>query len=175
MSKRPRKPRNQNKNSNKKPDAKKLAARADAKRRKLIMNSVKGVAALLAVGAVSVAGAKAYKGHWAEMTDLSVIGNGVPTVVQVHDPGCKLCRALKSSTTAALGKFDDKIQYRIAEIGTPKGRAFASEHGVQHVTLVTFTGTGKVVNTLQGVRKADELSPYFERLVKREAAIDKKN
>jgi len=122
---------------------------------------------------VSVAGAKAYKGHWQEMTDLSVIGNGVPTVVQVHDPGCKLCTALKASTTRALGEFDDRIQYRIAEIGSAKGRAFAAKHNVQHVTLVTFTGSGQVVNTLHGVREADELSPYFERLVKREASINK--
>lgn len=170
MSKRTRKPKkSQNKKNSggRKPTVKTAAERADASRRKLVATSVKAFAAIFTIGAISVAGATAYRNHWQEVTDLSVIGNGSPTVVQVHDPSCKLCQALKANTTVALGDFDDSIQYRIVEINTPAGRAFSTEHNVRHVTLVTFTGSGRVVDKLQGVREPAELRPYFDRLVKR--------
>ncbi len=174
MAKRPRNKNKARKNSGgRKPATKTPAERADAKRRKLLSTSAKVFAAVFTLGAISVAGATAYRNHWQEVTDLSVIGNGMPTVVQVHDPGCKLCQALKANTTVALGDFDDSIQYRIVEINTPAGRAFASKHNVRHVTLVTFTGSGRVVDKLQGVKEPEELTPYFDRLAKRAKIVSK--
>jgi len=40
-------------------------------------------------------------------TDLSRLGNGIPAIVQVHDPQCPSCRALQRQTRLALEEFDD--------------------------------------------------------------------
>lgn len=132
--------------------------------------SFKTIIAILALGAVSVAGAAVYRDNWHQERDLTAIGNGVPTVVQVHDPGCPMCQALKTNAEVALRGHDDNIQYRIADYNTTKGRAFAARHSVGHVTLVTFAGDGTVVDKLNGVRKADELKRYFDDLSKRRSS-----
>ena len=49
--------------------------------------------------------------------DLARIGNGIPTVVQIHDPECPRCRALQKETRRALEGFEPgEIQYLVANI-----------------------------------------------------------
>ena len=112
-------------------------------------------------------GVSAYKKNYAETHDLSVIGNGVPTLVQVHDPKCPKCRKLMSNTKVALGRIDTPLQYRIADIKTPAGRNFQNTHGVQHVTLLLFDGKGKRKATLSGVKEADVLEKELDRFIRR--------
>ncbi|WP_338549246.1 thioredoxin family protein [Roseovarius phycicola] len=99
--------------------------------------------------------------------DLTRLGQGVPTVVQVHDPQCPTCNALQSQTRQALKGFgQDELQYLVADIKTQEGQSFAGRYGVPHVTLLLFDGEGNLVETLQGMRPAAELRPAFERLAK---------
>ena len=43
--------------------------------------------------------------------DLSRIGNGIPAVVQIHDPQCPRCLALQRETRKAMSGFaDDELQ-----------------------------------------------------------------
>ncbi|PON18762.1 hypothetical protein C2W62_06185 [Candidatus Entotheonella serta] len=86
--------------------------------------------------AVAAAGLASYQKNWEEIHDLSVVGNGTPTIVQIHDPNCQLCQALRSNTEKALAKSDANIQFRIANIHTDKGRRLQREHNVPHVTLL---------------------------------------
>jgi hypothetical protein len=67
-------------------------------------------------------GLAAFKRSYDDSPDLSVIGKGVPTVVQEHDPGCSLCNQLRSIASAAAERFGDRLLYRIADINTPEGR-----------------------------------------------------
>ncbi len=99
--------------------------------------------------------------------DLSVVGNGTPTVVQIHDPNCQLCRRLKSNLDAVKGEFGDSIQFRTTNIATKKGRYFASKYGVPHVTLLFFDKSGDRINTLQGVTPKDEIRDALTALAKR--------
>jgi len=49
--------------------------------------------------------------------DLSRIGSGTPTIVQIHDPGCALCRDLQRETRAALKQFGrGELLYLVANI-----------------------------------------------------------
>lgn len=94
--------------------------------------------------------------------DLSQVGNGTPTVVQVHDPECQLCRALQSETRDALCEVDDDdLQYLVANLRTASGRKFAAAHGVGYVTLLLFDGDGQRQGILSGVRNADSLEEIF--------------
>ena len=100
--------------------------------------------------------------------DLSRIGNGIPTVVQIHDPGCPMCRALQREAREALEAFDeDEIQYVVANITQQDGRELASAHGVGHVTLLLFDGSGKRRGVLRGENTAEILEMEFRRLVQR--------
>ena len=96
--------------------------------------------------------------------DLSKLGNGMPTIVQIHDPGCPMCNRLQNATRSAIGEFPDgEIQYLVANIKDTDGRGFAQKYGVSHVTLLLFDGQGKRVGTLTGVRTAEELTATFRR------------
>ncbi len=127
--------------------------------------------ALLSLRSWGVLGLIAAGGGWylvREVTtalaenDLSQVGNGTPTVVQIHDPECLLCRALQSETRDALCDLDDdELQYLVANLRTANGRKFAAAHGVGNVTLLLFDGDGQRQRILSGVRNSDSLEEIF--------------
>ncbi|MET4102287.1 hypothetical protein ABIE58_001717 [Roseovarius sp. MBR-78] len=123
-----------------------------------------GVGALGAAGLLGVHKAQAITAEH----DLSRLGQGVPVVVQVHDPQCPVCNALQDETRAALRDFKGgEVLYLIANIRTSEGTAFATRHAVPHVTLLLFDGAGRLRDTLRGPHQADELRPIFARLARR--------
>lgn len=112
------------------------------------------------VGAAGV-GVHRYDVKKRVLHDLSVLGNGTPAIVQVHDPSCKLCRRLMANTRAALGDRND-ISYRIADITTAKGLEFQKRYDVPHVTLLLFNAKGRHVDTIQGVTPVEDLAERFQ-------------
>ncbi len=100
--------------------------------------------------------------------DLTRIGQGVPTVVQIHDPQCSRCVALQRETRSAMDAFgNDELQFLVANIRSDKGRKLANQHGVGHVTLLLFDANGEVQNVLVGNRESDALERAFRRHVAR--------
>jgi thioredoxin-like negative regulator of GroEL len=96
--------------------------------------------------------------------DVSRVGTGVPTVVQIHDPGCALCSALQKETRKALQGFDpDQLDYVVANIKTDEGSAFAARFGQPHVTLMLMDPEGRAVRVLNGPQHRDDLRALFER------------
>lgn len=98
--------------------------------------------------------------------DLSVVGNGTATVVQIHDPGCRLCNQLKSNLGDVKGEFKEKIQFKTANILKQKGKKFASKYNVPNVTLLFFDKQGKRVNTMQGVSSSADIQSSLQSLAK---------
>lgn len=98
--------------------------------------------------------------------DLTRIGDGSPSIVQVHDPNCSSCLALQSEVRAALSDFEDgELRYLVANLNTTAGRAFANQHGVGHVTLVLFDAQGRKRDVMTGVTAAPTLKTAFRRHV----------
>lgn len=96
--------------------------------------------------------------------DLSKIGNGIPTVVQIHDPQCSKCVALQSETRTALEDFEDgELQFLVANIRSGSGRRLADAHGVGHVTLLLFDGSGKRRDVIVGNHSSETLKREFRR------------
>ncbi len=94
--------------------------------------------------------------------DLSKVGNGVPTIVQIHDPQCSRCVALQREARRALKNFDDaELQYLVANIRSGEGQKFAAAHGVGHITLLLFDGKGTRRDTLTGNYSEEYLSDLF--------------
>jgi len=95
--------------------------------------------------------------------DLSVIGQGTPVVLQIHDPQCPMCNALQKQTRKALRAFDGKdVLYRVANIRTDDGAALQAREGLPHVTLVLYCGRGERLHVIQGVTEAETLIAAFE-------------
>lgn len=98
--------------------------------------------------------------------DLSKIGNGIPAIVQVHDPQCSRCLALQRETRKALKAFSaDEVQYLVANIRTDKGRALATANQVGHITLLLFDGKGQRREILHGNSHSAYLELVFRKHV----------
>lgn len=135
-------------------------------RRKFIRFARNSVIGIAVVGATGGYLAYAASGTMHEQ-DLTRIGQGLPSVVQIHDPQCPVCMRLQRTTKAALERLGDgQIDYVVANIRTGKGEAFASKYGVPHVTLLLFDADGELQNILRGEQQADALDSEFKKLIR---------
>ena len=136
-------------------------SRAASSRRHLLRKAAGGAAAIAVIGGGGwyfVADVRAT----VREEDLSQIGNGIPAVVQIHDPQCPQCLALQREVRAALSAFDDgELQYLVANIRSPEGRGLANAHDVGHVTLLLFDGDGERRRVLAGPDTSEHLEQAF--------------
>lgn len=95
--------------------------------------------------------------------DLSMIGQGQPVVVQIHDPACQLCRRLMNNTREALEGNDD-VLFKVADVTSSDGEAFRREHNGETVSLVLFDARGRKRGTVNGVQSAEDLKERFFKL-----------
>lgn len=94
--------------------------------------------------------------------DLSVIGKGVPVVVQVYDSDCSTCVALRANIVQIENEFgSDALQIKVADLKTQPGRIFAATYGVSYTTLVFFDPEGTVLEVQSGVQSAEILRQTF--------------
>ena len=106
--------------------------------------------------------------------DLTRIGNGKPTVVQIHDPQCPQCVALQKEARKAAPEFeDDELQFAVANIRSEKGRRLANEHRVGHVKLLLLDGNGKRRRTIVGSNASAYLERKFRSHVRQVTPLDR--
>lgn len=98
-----------------------------------------------------------------ELHDLTVIGNGAPAIVQVHSPSCSVCRRLKSVTSSAMEDLPG-VNFRLADITTPEGRAFGEKYNLPQTTLLLFNAEGEHRHTLRGLVSRDEITDAATRI-----------
>ena len=125
-----------------------------------------GIVAIILLSVTGM-GIAAYKRSYDIAHDLSVIGQGKPVVVQIHDPGCQLCQRLRSNASDAIAPMKEQMLFRIADITTPEGKRLQRQHDVPHVTLLLFDPNGKVRNVLTGVKDEETLQRAFQTHLKR--------
>jgi len=130
-------------------------------RRDFLRKLRNGGIALGLVGAAGVFAAVKVSGSLAE-GDLTKVGNGVPTIVQIHDPQCPKCQALQKEARKALDAFEEgKLQYLVANIRSADGKAFANKYLVPHVTILLLDGQGELKKILRGNNTHDFLRREF--------------
>jgi hypothetical protein len=148
--------------SSKKSPAISSATASKKKSKRRIGSIIRSVVALVVLVMAAGAGITALNNNYDTNHDLSVIGQGLPTIVQIHDPSCQLCIRLRSNAKSALGRIaGEDVLFRVADITTPKGRLLQSKHNVPHVTLLLFDRDGKLSRTLNGVKTDDFLHQAF--------------
>ena len=130
------------------------AERAQRRKRRWMIRIAVALAVVLPLGAV---GFWQYEQRAAERRDLSVIGNGVPTLVQVYDRGCSECRSLRSKAQRATRTFGDQVQFRLADRSTGDGALLASSEGVGHLTLLYYSSDGRLLHTQGDPESADRI------------------
>ena len=136
--------------------------RSPRTRREVLRTALIGGGALLALGGAGTAFAIDFRNKLAEQ-DLTAIGNGKPTIVQVHDPSCALCTSLQKATRRALRSFEDgSINFRVANITTQAGSTFQGQQGLPHVTLALFDADGRRVQVVRGVQSPEFLVQTFK-------------
>ncbi|MDB2369127.1 thioredoxin family protein [Octadecabacter sp.] len=143
--------------------AKSMPAAKPAVTRRGLMKSLPYYAA----GAVVVGGGAAwlvtdFRGKLAE-GDLTRIGQGNPTIVQIHDTTCPLCQSLQRQTRIALKDCDEGYEYLVANVATAEGLAFQRRMGQPNVTLALLDGDGTPLGFVNGVTPAEELKEIFRR------------
>ena len=130
-------------------------------RRSFLRKAAGGAAAVAALGGVGWYFVSSVQATNRE-ADLSKIGNGIPSVVQIHDPQCPTCRALQREVRDALEAFDDgELQYLVANIRSDEGRGLALAHDVGHVTLLLFDADGERRHVLAGPNTSEYLEEAF--------------
>lgn len=98
--------------------------------------------------------------------DLTRIGNGIPAIVQIHDPQCSKCVALQREARDAMSDFEsDQLQFLVANIRSEPGRKLAAANGVGHVTLLLFDKNGKRRTVLTGPNQSRYLTDVFRQHV----------
>lgn len=122
-------------------------------------NAIKALIALPVAGAAGAA-IHRYDKQNRGLHDLSLIGQGSPVVVQVHDPACQLCRRLMNNSRKAL-KGQEDVVFRVADVTTAEGKRFQQKHNANTVSLLLFNAKGQQVDTVQGVTPVDELKSRF--------------
>ncbi|KMW58334.1 hypothetical protein AIOL_003307 [Candidatus Rhodobacter oscarellae] len=126
-------------------------------RRGVLRLARNGAIAAAVLGGGGIIGARSVMATIAEH-DLTRVGQGKPSVVQIHDPGCATCNALRREARRALSGFEEcAMVYLVANIKTEKGQVFAARYNVPHVTLLVFNADGELVETLRGMRRRAEL------------------
>ena len=149
----PNKPRKQNKAA---------PVAAEPTRRSFLTSAPYVIGGVVAVGGLAYFGISTVQADLAEQ-DLSIVGSGVPTIVQVHDPTCPVCLALQKEARAALDMLEDgQLEYRVASIASDVGSEFAYEHGSSHATLLFFNGDGTITQRVQAPSDRDALYAAFQ-------------
>lgn len=126
-------------------------------KRRLLLRS----AAVVGVAGISAGTLARHDSQQRTLHDLSVVGDGAPTVVQIHDPSCPTCRRLKSRSLTAL-KDLPHVQFRLANILTDEGKVLQKKYRAEKITLLLFEPGGQLVDRVVGLQDLDVLRNRFE-------------
>lgn len=86
-------------------------------------------------------------------TDLSRIGQGGNVVVQVHDHGLVSSTTLMESLNKVRHDYEGVIEFVVADLQIPAGRAFAQTHHAEAATLLLFAPNGTSLGVVQGAHE----------------------
>lgn len=90
-------------------------------------------------------------------TDLTIVGQGEPTLVLTRDVnylgGAQVLELMKPIQSQYAGQ----IHFRIAHLGQPDGRAFSEQHDTQDGDLTLLDGDGQPVGALEQPDAVDQI------------------
>lgn len=161
---RPRSKKNSLKGSpaNREKQREEKAREAKRRRRSRVVRGALIAAAVLAVGG---GGLFALNMREEKVRDLSVVGTGIPAVVQVHDITCPVCTELRGNVERISGDYSEReLLIRVADVATDEGLAFAARYtAARRATLLFIDGEGNLVEEHTGALPPADLRMLFDR------------
>jgi hypothetical protein len=139
---------------------KRTVARAAVKRRNRKLAII--ISATLAGASALVLLIVGFSNNSSGVYDLSRVGNGIPAVVQVHDPNCPICVQLRGNIIAIADDFDNQqLQLLVADLNSDEGRSFAERYNAGFRTLLYFNPAGDLVDLEVGLQSSADLVRRF--------------
>jgi hypothetical protein len=90
-------------------------------------------------------------------TDLSSVGQGQPAVVLTMESHYLEGASVMHLLHDVRDEFGHSVQFLVASLSQPDGRAFAARHGTMDGTVVLFDARGQRVALLRSPQSGDEL------------------
>ena len=75
--------------------------------------------------------------------DLSVIGQGKPSLVLGFESYSPVSGDALSRLNAVRGDYEDRMLFVVADLGTPQGKTFARRHNLQNGAAIFISPDGK--------------------------------
>lgn len=120
--------------------------------------SVIGLLALLAAVFVATGLLKAPMG-----ADLSVVGNGRPALVLAYENYSPAGGDALNRLKEVRADYEDRLQFVVADLGTPQGRAFAGRFNLTDGVAVFMAGNGEALGALAIPANEDALRRELDR------------
>jgi hypothetical protein len=98
-------------------------------------------------------------------TDLNRIGQGQPSLVLAYHIESMGGMEVMKMMDALRGEYTDRVVFLVAPLGAPHGKAFGRQFNVDNGSVVLFSRTGAVVNTLHLPANTDVLQQALEDLL----------
>lgn len=100
-------------------------------------------------------------------TDLTRIGQGQPALVLAYDIQSMGGMAVMSMMDDLRGEYAGRIAFLVAPLGAPDGQAFGRRFEANNGSVVLFSATGGVVNTVHLPQNTAELKKELDKLLAR--------
>ena len=81
-------------------------------------------------------------------TDLTRVGNGQPALVLAYDINSTGGMDVMRLMDAVRDEYAERIEFLIADLGTPQGSQFAKRHNAINGTVMFYSGKGSYVRTI---------------------------
>ena len=98
--------------------------------------------------------------------DTSLIGKGTNVLLLVHDSNILQSADTMVAMNEVRNEYTGRLEFLVADIQTPAGKAFAEQQGLQPAALVFFSGDGTKLQTLYspqtGASLRQELNTIFQ-------------
>jgi hypothetical protein len=95
--------------------------------------------------------------------DVSVIGQGQPVVVLVHNKESMLSLNLMTLMGNVRPDYRDRVKFLVVDIATDIGRTFVANHQLDgSIMLVLFDGNGRIRGTLPNIEDESSLRSILD-------------
>ena len=98
-------------------------------------------------------------------TDLDRINNGQPSLVLVYDVNTAGGMMVMELLAPLREEYGDQMEFLVASLGLPDGRAFAKHYSITSGAVVFFSADATHSSTLHAPKSTDELRMVLERVI----------
>lgn len=99
--------------------------------------------------------------------DLSKVGQGKPALVLAFESHSGAGTMAMDLVNQVRDNYEPEVEFLVADLGTPKGKAFASRYGLQNGTGVLLDGDGSRVSKRSLTTDAAQLRQWLDRDLER--------